>query len=350
MQHNTPVEWMELQVVQTTAMALIQRKQAVPYIRSLLESSGGQRTPETMSRLVRTVAMNYGTSIQMTRIRMIELGYPEAEGVFNFIDGQYIPDHGCCGEWPTGRTFCISLEDLTSFRMKDPFFNRMLATGRYRYVETHVCINDPLFIEGNHLSDYAHHNIDQCCFSFEVHGRKGNAEYEYDAVAYRKSRPARKDDEYITNYTCAIAPLGEEDRLDLFLNDGIRWGQLTEKMTGKPFKEMAKIAVGALGPTQEEIALRSGVSQALISSIINSPHPSCRHVVGFCILCNMPYYVATMLLEAANCKLSVHNPAHRLYMHFLSNPEVLTIQQCCEILVRKKYDPLFDLKDACIGK
>jgi len=142
MQHNTPVEWMELQVVQTTAMALIQRKQAVPYIQSLLESSGGQRTPETMSRLVRTVAMNYGTSIQMTRIRMIELGYPEVEGVFNFIDGQYIPDHGCCSEWPTGRTFCISLEDLTSFRMKDPFFNRMLATGRYRYVETHVCIND----------------------------------------------------------------------------------------------------------------------------------------------------------------------------------------------------------------
>ena len=350
MQHNTPVEWMELQVVQTTAMALIQRKQAVPYIQSLLESSGGQRTIETMNWLIRTVAFNYGTSIQMTRIRMIELNYPEAEGILNYIDGQYIPDHGCSGGWPSGRTFCISLADLTAYRKKDPFFNTLLKTGRYRYVEAHICVNDPLYIKDNHLTDYARRNIDQCCFGFEVHGRKGNAEYEFDAVAYRKSRPARKSNEYLTNYTCAIAPLGEEERQDLFLNDGVRWGELSERMAGKSFKDMAKIAVAALGPTQEEIALRSGVSQALISSIINCPHPSCRHVVGFCILCNMPYYTAAMLLDAANCKLSVSNPVHRLYMHFLCNPEILTIQQCCDMLIRMKYEPLFDLKDGCFGK
>ena len=48
------------------------------------------------------------------------------------------------------------------------------------------------------LIDYARCHIGQCCFSFEVHGRQGNAEFEFDAVAYRKSRPARKADEYIT--------------------------------------------------------------------------------------------------------------------------------------------------------
>ena len=85
-----------------------------------------------MNWVIRAIAANYGTSIQIARIRMIELGYPEAEGIFNYIDGQRIPDHGCCGAWPAGRTFCISLEDLTSYRHKDPFFNTLLKSGRYR--------------------------------------------------------------------------------------------------------------------------------------------------------------------------------------------------------------------------
>ena len=343
MQHNTPVEWMELQVIQTTAMVMIPRRQAIPYIQSLLESRGWQRTIENMNWVIRTVAANYGTSIQMTRIRMIELHYPEAEGIFNYIDGQRIPDHGCGGAWPAGKTFCISLEDLTAYRNKDPFFNTLLKSGRYRYTEAHVCINDSAYIVNGRLTDFARRHIDQCCFSFEVHGRKGNAEFEFDAVSYRKSRPARKSDEYITNYTCAFAPLGEEERASLFMEDSVRWGSLCEKMAGKPFKEMATIAIAALGPTQEDIALRSGVSQSLISSIVNCTHPITRQVVGFCILCNMPYYIASMLLDAANCNLSLTNPVHRLYMHFLSNPEILTIQQCCNILSSRKLEPLFNL-------
>ena len=47
----------------------------------------------------------------MAKYRMIELGYPEAEGVYAYIDNVRIPDYGCSGLWERGITYAISLAD-----------------------------------------------------------------------------------------------------------------------------------------------------------------------------------------------------------------------------------------------
>ena len=82
----------------------------------------------------------------MAKYRMIELGYCEAGGVRNYVNDTVIPDHGCTWLWPANTTFTISAKDAALLATSDSEFERVICSGRYRYVEGHFCRNTNKYI------------------------------------------------------------------------------------------------------------------------------------------------------------------------------------------------------------
>ena len=91
---NSPIDWMELQAEKLPAYVLMEESNTKKKIERLLKMRGGGRSPENIFWTVCQLASIFKVSRSMAKYRMIELGYPEAEGVYCYIDNVRIPDYG----------------------------------------------------------------------------------------------------------------------------------------------------------------------------------------------------------------------------------------------------------------
>lgn len=87
---NGPIDWMEQQAEKLPAYVLMEEETTKRQIEDLLAQRGGGRTPENMLWVMQSLASFHNVSRSMAKYRMIELGYPEAEGVYVYVDNQHI--------------------------------------------------------------------------------------------------------------------------------------------------------------------------------------------------------------------------------------------------------------------
>lgn len=177
-----PIEWVELQAEKLPAYILMPEYTARNYIDELYDYSRWDRSPENVMRVVEQLAEKFGVSKSMAKYRMIELGFPEAEGVYCFVDKKRTPDHGCSGAWRQGTTYTISRREAARLISDSRKFHAALQNGQYAYVEGHYCLDSEIYIRksrygGRRLTKYARSHIDECCISFSVSGRYAKAEY-----------------------------------------------------------------------------------------------------------------------------------------------------------------------------
>lgn len=147
---NDALDWMELQCEKLPAYLLLERNDVIDYVEARLKQCNWKKTPENIRAIVDGLAERYEVSYQMAKYRMIELGYCEAGGIRNYVNDMVIPDHGCTWLWPANTTFTISAKDAALLAASDSEFERVICSGRYRYVEGHFCLNTDKYI----LRDY----------------------------------------------------------------------------------------------------------------------------------------------------------------------------------------------------
>ena len=112
-----------------------------------------------MDRLVEKLSCHFEVSRSLARIRLIELGYPDAELGYTA---------------PT--QFEISYPDATQEFAQNSKFRDALATGAYTYVDQRFCLRNNRYIsrteDGNlHLTAYAIAHPAECCIGFDVQKR-----------------------------------------------------------------------------------------------------------------------------------------------------------------------------------
>ena len=112
-----------------------------------------------MDRIVEKLSCHYEVSRSLARIRLIELGYPDAELGYTA---------------PT--QFEISYPDATQEFAQNPKFRDALATGAYSYVDQRFCLRNNRYInraeDGTlHLTAYAIAHPAECCIGFDVQKR-----------------------------------------------------------------------------------------------------------------------------------------------------------------------------------
>ena len=81
MNRNGPVGWMELQCEKLPAYLLLERESTKAFVDEEIQKQGGRRSPEVMHKIIEILAERNQVSFSMTKYRLIELGYREAEGI-----------------------------------------------------------------------------------------------------------------------------------------------------------------------------------------------------------------------------------------------------------------------------
>ena len=176
---RTPVEWMEWQANCLTPrilMPIAQTKAKIEELFSLVRGQfNGAGEADILEQVIIYLADFFDVSKQMAKIRMIDLGYKEAIGVLNYKRTGYIQSYVTNGPGKD-LTYDVEPTDIAISFALNPDFREMMESGRYVYVDSHLCVNNPKYIESRYgiafMTDYARQHMDECCLTFKITWRK----------------------------------------------------------------------------------------------------------------------------------------------------------------------------------
>lgn len=344
-QTNGPIDWMELQAEKLPAYILMEENNTRREIERMLAIKNGVRSPENMNWIMCQLAKLFKVSRSMAKYRMIELGYPEAEGIYVYIDNQHIPDYGCAGAWERGLTYAIALSDAGALLRESKEFATALCSGRYVYLEGHFCLDAQPYIESRYgqlkrLTAYARHHIEECCISFTVQGRYANTAYE-DAQAARKT-PVK--DKYQSRHGLGAEPETIERIKEntLFAQDSRVWMKLKMMMPDN-IADAVQFILDEKGISQQELSMRMGVSRAAFRKWCGK-RMSLKHIVAVCIALDVRADIGVELVRLAGHTFQ-NNKEHNLLLAMLYETKDLSVARSNEIMRQEKLDPLTEGMD-----
>ena len=339
-QTNGPIDWMELQAEKLPAYVLMEENNTRREIERMLSLKNGIRSPENMNWIMCQLAKIFKVSRSMAKYRMIELGYPEAEGIYVYIDNWHIPDYGCAGAWERGLTYAIALSDAGALLRESKEFAAALTSGRYVYLEGHFCLDVEPYVERRYgqfkrLTAYARHHIEECCISFTVQGRYANTAYE-DAKAARKTEVK---DKYQSRHGLGAEPETKERVKEntLFAQDSRVWMKLRMMMPDN-IADAVQLILDEKGISQQELSMRLGVSRAALRKWC-SRRMSLKHVVAVCIALDVRADIGVELVRLAGHTFQ-NNKEHNLLLAMLYETKDLSVARANEIMRQEKLDPL----------
>jgi len=342
---NGPIDWMELQAEKLPAYVLMEESNTKKEIERLLKMRGGGRSPENIFWTVCQLASIFKVSRSMAKYRMIELGYPEAEGVYCYIDNVRIPDYGCSGTWERGVTYAIALKDAGALLRESSMFAEALNSRCYTYVEGHFCLDVEQYVYRDYrqiakLTAYARHHIEECCIAFTVQGRYANTAYE-DAQAARKKEVK---DKYQSRHGFGAEP-GSKERLKenkTFTEDSQIWMKLKMRMPDG-IGSAIQLILDEKGITQMELAMRMGVSRTAWRKWC-AERMSLRHIVAICIALDVRADIGMELVRLAGHSF-LNNKENNILLAMMYETKDLTVARANEILRQEKLAPLTEGRD-----
>ncbi len=147
---------------------------AKEYVAYFMKQTNAKHTVDVMEMVIRALARDFGVSRQAAKIRLVELGFEEAIGTFNYVDGHYVKPHGFSrGAIKINQTFIISAQDAAVQRFVNMELREKTANGDYLFVDNHFVYNAPLYVHHDEegrldLTDYARSHMDECCLVFDM--------------------------------------------------------------------------------------------------------------------------------------------------------------------------------------
>ena len=345
--NSSPIQWMELQAEKLPAFIIMEESSTRCFVEALLADENGERSIRAMQSVLNQMAEHYHVSKSMAKYRLIEMGYSEAEGIYNFVDHSYIPDHACAGKWPKGCTFTITPIDLANLCVSDQRVDRLLRNGTYRYVEGHLCFNHPNFIsikwvkgrEFASLTSYARSHIDECCVVFRPRGRYSRASYDPASCSRKAKEPYT--DRFLGRYEFASEPdtqAYERENL-LYSEDSKRWGKLKYSIP-EDFCDAVDCILKEKNMSRESLALSLNIDRKTLYSAMRASRPSLSHMVGIFVALGVPYYISIDVIEANGPNMR-NIDLHSLYRQMLLSAGSITIERCNDILKKSGFPPFF---------
>ena len=97
--------------------------------------------------MISELADFYGLSKQAVKMRIREMGFAKVDGAFTYVNGQYVnPFSFDSSALTDNQSFTISSADLFKAYCLNKDFRKAIDTGKFVYVEGHVCLDDEKYI------------------------------------------------------------------------------------------------------------------------------------------------------------------------------------------------------------
>jgi hypothetical protein len=185
------------------------------------------------------LASFYGVSRQSALIRMTETGYMEAKSVLQAINEK---------DWHS----YVSREDVFYEYSTNEDFRKLLDSGKFRYVDGYVVINDEKYITTDDkgkatLSEYAWDNLDECTLSFSWQRiRRSKAKEVLPQIIFHRDNDEQDVSKYDSKQNASVIQLSEQmqkERRRFEQNEKIHRLSITDKNCWSYIYEIITIKV-----------------------------------------------------------------------------------------------------------
>lgn len=352
--NRTPLDWMEWQANALAPRILMPEKQTRVKIEELIakyqkcNEKGHSYT--IFETIVSELSDFYEVSKVAAKIRMIDLGYKQAIGVYNYIDERYVPGHSFDEvALKNNQTFSISAEDVLYEYATKPAFKKLIDSGDFLYVNAHVCINDPKYIEKNDngyasLTEYARNHIDECCLIFDVKA-KPNARYgiEYyrEAVLFRDVAAELFIE---TTFSESLHNLSAEEvakKLGALSSKANEIANIQRQLP-MTFGDSVVCHMDRLDISVEKLAEKADISSKTVQRIRNEPdyRPYFGTVIAICVGLQLPPPLSEDLVRKSGNVFMPGSQKHILYQMILGGMYFSPIEKCNELMIASKFKVL----------
>lgn len=185
------LQWMEWQANALTPRILLPAsttKQKLNEILLRLHIENPERTESViMEEAIQELADFFAVSKFAAKLRAIELGFTQAQGVWNYVNGKYLPSFSFkATALKKDESYIIDTRNACYEANFDEGAKAALSNGDFLYVDNMYCINDPKYVSeaedgGCTLTDYARQQVDECCLKFKqkfkISSTQGDAYY-----------------------------------------------------------------------------------------------------------------------------------------------------------------------------
>lgn len=189
-------EWLEWQCSHLAPRILMPKIWVKILIENLYEEYGyadeQSDKPLIVASVIKKIAETFNVSKMSAKIRMLDLGYKEAEGVLNYVDDRYLENFDTENFiFRKGETFIIS--DVAALKLYETniTLRGLIDQRKLIYIENKICVNLPKYIEKNEeticLTGYAKEHPEECCITIvqrKEKNRKVGMHYYHKTILF----------------------------------------------------------------------------------------------------------------------------------------------------------------------
>ena len=327
------LKWAEVQADAIPSHISMYYERVVNFIESYSDREGRNvynTNHNGLRNLIDSVSRTYGVSRSSAKKRIIELGFKQARGVYEWGYMGYAEDFDVPEDFPDDHTYTVSLYDLSKILGKSLRFDNYIHSGAFVYADGHLVLDDPKYIVercGNlYLTEYAKANMSECCIPFKrVYGHKSYkytigelrkeeeqyfCQYELEAETKRKIDKAREEWLLQKYYL-------ENDGKNMSVGDTIRYHMTRLDMTVESLSERTGLGIRTI------IGLRN-----------NSCHaPKLETILAVVVGLGLEDMFCMDLLEKANLTHMTKSETYQLYRLMVSVKPDISVYQINEYLV-----------------
>ena len=328
------LSWMEWQANALAPKILIPAKTGKAKLTEILSglrrSFRGLRDAYVMELAISQFADFFKVSTTAAKIRAVELGFEQAAGVFNFVDGKnYPPFSFRKGSLKKGQTFIIDRNNI----IFESHFNPNLAddyqAGRFIHASGLFVINDPKYVaivEGEEpaLTEYALDHVDECCLVFDRTTRVSN---NYDDSFYRICFLCRDaDSKSFVEATFNPSEGRNEDvlkrarEMTAIAEEAKRVADMLDTMPSS-FCATLDYHIKRRNYTNEKMEERTGISSRMIQDYRNKKDakPTLQSVLALCIGLNLHPSFSYDLITKAGYNIMIASEENLIYRYLIDN-------------------------------
>lgn len=342
------LDWLEWQANGVALHILMPYQTAKIVIDALLKKYVDAANEVNKSSGLETVidktAAFYGVSRQAAKTRMRQLGYSIVDGVYTYVNGRYVPqfsfDKTVIGK---NQTFTLSATDLFKAYYCNESFKSLIDSGRVVYVDGHLCINSPTYVEHDesgycHMTAYALSHVDECCYVFDI-----GYTYESSYLGRRDyTQFLAKANPQFSVRECSYDPSNAHNKaLNALMDDAKQRSNALRRYPGS-FAETLVLLMKDRKLSNKDLADRSLVGEKTIQRIRNDEeYPTSKQtVLGLCVGLQLSPPEAKAFFEKSDFKLSTTKMEDYMYSCVLGACANNSIYAINEMLVAHGVAPL----------
>ncbi|WP_105207321.1 ImmA/IrrE family metallo-endopeptidase [Streptococcus suis] len=286
---------------------------------------------------IEELAEFFNVSKQSARIRLIELGFNEAKGVLEYVDGRYINNYAFAPEKVgKSQTLTISEQQMFDLYVSDSNFRELIDSKCYIYVDGHVVINSPevvwYFMQHPFISSAALEKLDEYAIIFDVKRREyEEVGFEEDFTLYLLHPSSYK---FEISYKHGIEYSIDERKLEVETEQRNREFTLFKQLPNDFTEAMNKVK-DYQEETFPKIAEAVDSSESTIKRLFKGTGGSLHLFVLVLVYLELPDFINQYLLSLSNFKIKNGDREDMAYQYLLNHFQGQSVAAAKQFLTKR---------------